>query len=112
MFVGVTGDKPYEVVLEVNEEEMYICILDIDQDKNFVLELKDEMTWSLSKTIKGEYLHILIMILLRDRKKEIVAASRRKLDCKYNQGKYEDKNSNEVLTQHLDVFAMTEIGDH
>ena len=45
--VGVTCDEPCEVVPEEKEEEgEYPCILDMDQSQNFVLELKDEMTWS------------------------------------------------------------------
>ena len=47
IYVGVTCDEPCEVVPEEKEEEgEYPCILDMDQSLNFVLELKDEMTWS------------------------------------------------------------------
>ena len=44
---GITCDEPFKVSTELKEEEgEYPCILDIDQSQEFVLGLKDEMTWS------------------------------------------------------------------
>ena len=45
--VGITCVEPCKVSPEVKEEEgEYPCILDMDQSQKFVLELKDEITWS------------------------------------------------------------------
>ena len=47
IYIGVTCDDRCEVFLEVKEEEgEYPCTLDMDQIQKFVLELKNEMTWS------------------------------------------------------------------
>ena len=44
---GITCNETCEVVPEVKEEEgEYPCTLDMDQIHKFVLELKNEMTWS------------------------------------------------------------------
>ena len=43
---GITFDEFCEVVLGVKEEEKYPRTLDMGQCHIFVLELKDEMTWS------------------------------------------------------------------